>query len=182
MKQMLLLIVFIAVCKMAFTQSGKYPFTMTAVYTEGHPISRTTTTYRDGEYRCTAGDEHNAPICKTDAEWFEQDEMTGTPETALFTLTDGSHVAVQSNVYHHNEGFLVCKDDVSESIFCHLLSELHYMTSSGKLKSGGTVTFHYKMKGKPKNGHQFIEVQELKPSYSFEHWSCYDVEWLKKAP
>jgi hypothetical protein len=175
----LLLAALVVLCTAASAQSGKYPLTLTAVYTAGHPISRTETTYRDGEYRCTAGDEHNAPVCKTDAEWFEQDEMTGTPDTALFTLADGSHIGVQSNVYHHNEGFLVCKEDVSESIFCHLLSHMHYMTNSGNLKSGGTATFHYKMKGKPKNGYQLVEVEEMKPAYSFERYG-YDVVWLKK--
>jgi len=108
MKLSTFVLALVALCTTA-SASGKYPLTMTAVYTAGHPISRTETTYRDGEYNCTAGDEHNAPICKTDAEWYEQDEMTGTPDTALFTLADGSHIGVQSNVYHLNEGFLRCK-------------------------------------------------------------------------
>lgn len=94
-------------------------------------------------------------------------------------MADGSHIGVQSNVYHHNEGFLVCKGDVADSIFCHLLSQLHYMTNSGTLKPGDTATFHYKMKGKPKNGYQFVEVEEIKPHYGFERYG-YDVVWLKK--
>ncbi len=176
----LLLAALVALCTAASAQSGKYPLTMTAVYTGGHPVSRTETTYRDGEYRCTAGDEHNAPICKTDAEWAEQDEMTGIPDTALFTLADGSHIGVQDNVYHHNEGFLKCEGGLSESIFCHLLSEMRCMANSGKLKSGGTATFHYKMKGKPKNGYQFVEVEELKPGLKGLTPYGYDVDWLKK--
>jgi hypothetical protein len=176
----LLLAALVALCTAASAQSGKYPLIMTAVYTAGHPVSRTETTYRDGEYRCTAGDEHNAPICKTDAEWYEQDQMTGIPDTAIFTLADGSHIGVQDNVYHLNEGFLRCKEDVYESIFCRLLSEMHFMANSGKLKSGSTATFHYKMKGKPKNGYQFVEVEEMNvPHYGFKGWG-YDVGWLKK--
>jgi hypothetical protein len=56
---------------------------------------------------------------------------------ALFTQADGSHFGVQTDVYHHNDGFLKCEGDLSESIFCHLLSHMHHMTNLGKMKSSG---------------------------------------------
>jgi hypothetical protein len=105
--------------------------------------------------------------------------MTGTPATALFTLPDGSHIGVQDNVYHQEKGFLKCTGDVFESIFCHLLSQMTYMTNTGKLKPGETATFHYKLKGKAKDGYQYVEVEEYKPKYSFERYG-YDVDWLKR--
>lgn len=182
----------LVLCFAASAQSGKYPLTMTAIYTEAHSISRTETTYRDGEYRCTSGDEHNAPICKTDAEWYTQDAKTGLPATAMFTLADGSHIGVQDDTYRREEGFMRCTAlsqdgvefkgygrSVGDSIFCQLLSRMTYMTHSGGLKSGSTATFHYKLKGKPKNGYQLVEVEEMKPSYSFERYG-YDLDWLKK--
>jgi hypothetical protein len=131
-----LILTALVLCAAASAQSHKYPLSMTAVYTEAHSISRTQTTYRDGEYSCTPGDEHNAPVCKTDAEWATQDAMTGVPATALFTLDDGSHIGVQDDVYHREKGFLRCTDlsqdgvefkgyerGLGDSIFCRLLPE-----------------------------------------------------------
>lgn len=182
----------VALCSAVSAQSGKYPLTMTAVYTAEHSVSRTETTYRDGEYSCTAGDEHNAPICKTDAEWSEQDAKTGIPATALFTLADGSRIGVQDDTYHREKGFMRCTAlsqdgvefkgygrSVGDSIFCQLLGHMTYMTRSGQLKSGGTATFHYKMKGKPKDGYQFVEVEEFKPGLKGLNYG-YDLDWIKK--
>ena len=176
----------------ASAQSKKYLLTMTAVYTAAHSVSRSHPTYRVGEYSCTEGDEHNAPVCKTDAEWYEQDAMTGLPATAVFTLADGSHIGVQDDVYHREKGFLRCTAlsqegvefkgygrAVGDSIFCRLLGELTHMERTGDLKSGGTATFHYKLKGKPKDGYQFVEVEDFKVPYGLTPLG-YDPDWLKK--
>jgi hypothetical protein len=65
----LLLAALVALCTAASAQ--KYPLTMTAVYTAAHRGKPIQTTFRDGEYTCTAGEPGQAPLCKTDAEWSE---------------------------------------------------------------------------------------------------------------
>ncbi len=169
----------------------KYPLTMTAIYTEGHnrPYEQQEKhDYTSGDYECTAGDEHNAPDCRTSTEWAELERIGGTPTTVLFTMADGVQIGVQSasvnKVYE-----ITCSPGVS-IIFCDVYYKLMETTQISFLKTdkygqtvgsetamaeqaalkkklfgnGDTmkVTIHYKLIGKPdKNGFQRIEVEGL---------------------
>ena len=167
----------------------KYPLTMTAIYTPGHnrPELQEKTTYHSGDYDCTEGDEHNAPDCHTAMEWAQLHRIGGTPDTVLFTMTDGVQIGVQSvsvnKVYE-----ITCSPGVS-NIFCDVyykllestqvnpaamvdrfgqpLSAGAYLAKVDALKkerfgNGDTMTVSipYKLTGKPdKNGFQRIEVK-----------------------
>ncbi len=167
---------------------SKYPLTMTAVFTEGKIANPTRTTYHSGDYDCTEGDEHNAPVCRTLLEWAELDSMGGTPTTVEFTLEDGAKVGVQSQTLTKVPGYIECGPGTSV-IFCALYFDLlgrtmvemrkparygqsEYMSADeyqaatrarraelfGDKKSM-TVRFRYRLKGKPeKDDFQRIEV------------------------
>lgn len=132
----------------------KYPLTMTAVLTPGTITNGYGhATYHSGNYDCTKGDEHNAPICHTPEEWAELDRIGGTPDTVLFTLADGSKVGVQSVTVNKRSGYIECIP-TAQVIFCNLYFEL-----LARKESATPAQFHYRLKGKPqKGGFQRIEV------------------------
>ncbi len=169
----------------------KYPLTMTAIFAKGKITHVTRTTYHSGDYDCTDGDEHNAPVCHTSLEWAQLDAIGGTPDTVQFTLADGVTVGVQSTTVTKIPGYVGCRVG-TPVIFCDLYFKLLGMTQAPMQKPGkfgqvewmsteeamaaqdaltkklfGTgnqmkVTMPYKLKGKPdKSGFQRIEVEGL---------------------
>lgn len=147
------------------------------------------TTYTSGDYECTSGDEHNAPTCHTIAEWAQLDSIGGIPDTIVFTMADGSKVGVHSLTVHKIPGYIECTPSVSH-IFCNLYFEflgrqqisMLRQTKYGQTESMSseeyaaaeearhrelfgagntmTLTFRYKLKGKPENGFQRIELDK----------------------
>jgi hypothetical protein len=145
--------------------------------------------YHSGDYDCTRGDEHNAPECHTTLEWAQLDAIGGTPNKIVFTLADGSQVGVQSPTIHKLPGFIECRPE-TDVIFCYLyfeflkrqdvrltrrtqygqtevLSSEQYAAAQAakhhQLFGNGntmTLTFRYKLKGKPKAGFQGIELDK----------------------
>lgn len=156
----------------------KYPLTMTAVFTRGHidkdhRPSRYAT-FHSGEFDCTDGDEHRAPVCDTPIHWAEMDRMSGTPDTVVFTMEDGAVFRVQSSTEHQLPGYLVCTDDrtigdittnPSYVVYCALYFKLLMLTQSG-LKLTRTEVV---------NGYQ----QEV--SLSPEEMTKADQDWDKKV-
>jgi hypothetical protein len=167
----------------------KYPLAMSVVYTKGKSESSLAkdATYQSGDFYCTRGTENSAPVCHTVMEWAELDAVGGTPDTAVFTLSDGTTVKVQSNSVTKLSGYVICFPG-SAIIFCSLYYDLigialppmsRTVVVSGykqtipltaeemdpankKLFGNGnsfTVTIPYKLKGKvDKRGFQPIEV------------------------
>jgi hypothetical protein len=145
--------------------------------------------YHVGDYECTPGDEHNAPDCRTIEEWAKVDSMAGIPDTLLFTLADGSQVGVSALSIHEAPEYTQCSPGV-EFIFCNLYyeflgrqqvntvrtskygqtesmsSEEYTAASEAKHRElfgdGNTMTlmFRYKLKGKPKDRFQRIELDK----------------------
>ena len=145
--------------------------------------------YHNGDYDCAPGDEHNAPECHTTLEWAEMDSIAGIPDTIVFTLADGSQVGVSSTTIHKIPGYIQCSAG-SSIIFCNLYFEFlerQQFSMLRKSKYGQTesmsaeeysaaskarhrelfgdgntmtLTFRYKLKGKPENGFQRIELDK----------------------
>jgi len=145
--------------------------------------------YHSGDYDCTRGDEHNAPECHTTLEWAEMDSLAGAPDTLVFTLSDGSQVGVHSPTIHKIKGFIECNAG-TPIIFCDLFFEFlerQQVKSSRTSKYGQTefisaeehaaatearnhqlfgdgntmtLSFRYKLKGKPKDDFQRIEIDK----------------------
>jgi hypothetical protein len=168
--------------------ADRYPLTMTAVFTEGKITNPTRTTYRSGDYDCTSGDEHNAPVCHTTLEWAEMDGIGGSPNTVVFTLEDGSTVNVQSMTLTKIPDYIECAPSANV-IFCSLYFELLGRTQISPLKPSQygqtvqmspkeydsatearhlqlfgntnrmTASFQYRLRGRPaKDGFQRIEI------------------------
>ena len=170
----------------------KYPLTMNSVYTRGHSRRDTLPKhdYASGDYECTAGDDTDAPDCRTILEWAELDSIAGTPDTVLFTMADGVQVGVQSTSVNKIYD-TTCIPGISV-IFCDIYYKLLGMTQAPMQKPGPfgqvvwttteesvaaqkaldkklfgngnqmQVSFRYKLKGKPdKNGFQRIEVSGI---------------------
>ena len=145
--------------------------------------------YHAGDYDCTRGDENNAPECHTLVEWAQLDAIGGTPNIVVFTMADGSQVGVQSTTIHKIPGFLECGPG-TEVIFCNLYYEFLKRQQVNLLRRNRygqteslpseeydaavkakekelfgtgktmTLTFRYKLKGKPKDGFQRIEIDK----------------------
>ena len=145
--------------------------------------------YHNGDYDCTRGDVNNAPECHTILEWAQMDALAGTPDTVVFTLADGSQVGVHGPTMRKINGFVECHPGTS-IIFCDLFFEFLErqqvsMTKTSKygqiefisaeehaaaiearhrelFGDGNTMTLYvrYKLKGKPKDGFQRIELDK----------------------
>ena len=145
--------------------------------------------YHSGDYDCTRGDEHNAPECHTVLEWAELDAISGTPDKVVFSLADGSQVGVHSRTIHKIPGFIECSPS-TQVVFCNLYFEfltrqnvnVTRQTQYGQSEvlssqefaaaadarhrqlfgNGNTMTlsFRYKLKGKPNTGFQRIELDK----------------------
>jgi hypothetical protein len=168
----------------------KYPLTMKAVFTKGKISKPDRgEMYHSGDYDCTQGDEHNAPDCRTITEWAELDSIGGEPDTIVFTMADGSQVGVQSTTIHKIPGYIECSP-ASSIIFCSLYFEFleRQQVSLTKTSPYGqteflsaeehaaaqdarnrelfadgntmTLTFRYKLKGRPQDGFQRIEIDK----------------------
>jgi hypothetical protein len=103
--------------------ADKYPLTMTAVFTEGKARESSRTAYHSGDYDCTTGDEHYAPVCHTPLEWAELESVGGTPNTVAFTLEDGARVGVQSDTVINIHDYVKCMP-TSNVVFCTLYFEM----------------------------------------------------------
>ena len=163
---------------------------MTAVFTKGHSVNFSKdATFQSGDYYCTKGDENHAPECHTLQDWASRDAIGGEPSTVVFTLADGSQVGVQSETVKKIPGFIVCGVG-TPVIFCNLYvdfltrqqvnpskktqyGQTEYMTGdelqaaqearTHELFGNGstmTLTYRYKLKGKPQDGFQRIEVDK----------------------
>lgn len=115
----------IALSSVPALASDKYPLAMSVTYTEGELKSSSLkeANYHLGDDYCTRGTRNSAPVCHTVDEWAELDSLAGTPETAVFTLADGTVVKTQSNSVNKLPGYLVCFPG-SQIVFCTLFYDL----------------------------------------------------------